>query len=75
MNKNRLKWFESDVFPELIQQGYWHGETVAKRKDGSYFAEELSLTKLKNGGLICVCRDISKRKQDQAISEYTICCN
>ena len=63
--QEQVKFFESNVFPELMQQGHWHGETIAKRKDGSTFAEEVSLTKLKNGGLICVCRDISKRKQHE----------
>ncbi|MEA5552653.1 response regulator [Anabaena cylindrica UHCC 0172] len=61
--QEQIKWFERKVFPELMQQGYWQGETIAKRKDGSTFTEEVSLTKLKDGGLICVARDISKRKQ------------
>ena len=54
-----IKWLKENVFPVLMEQGYWHGEIIAKKKDGSTLAQELSLTGLENGGLICVCRDIS----------------
>ncbi|GAB1541039.1 hypothetical protein NUACC21_37090 [Scytonema sp. NUACC21] len=55
--------FEQNVFPILMQQHYWQGEATGTRKDGSTFAEGLSLTITESGDLICVCRDISKRKQ------------
>ncbi|WP_166482475.1 PAS domain S-box protein [Scytonema sp. UIC 10036] len=55
--------FEQEVFPTLMQQRYWQGEATGTRKDGSTFAEGLSLTMTESGDLICVCRDISKRKQ------------
>jgi PAS domain S-box-containing protein len=54
--------FEGDVFPILQQKRQWQGEATAKRRDGSTFAEEVSLTLLEDGNLICVCRDISDRK-------------
>ena len=38
---------------------------IANRQDGSTFIQEVSLTSLKSGGLICVSRDISKRKQSE----------
>ena len=55
--------FEQDVFPVLAREGAWQGEVTAVRKDGSTFAEGLSLTLSEDGLLICVCRDISDRKQ------------
>ncbi|MBW4620736.1 MAG: PAS domain S-box protein [Cyanosarcina radialis HA8281-LM2] len=58
--------FEKYVFPILWQQGRWRGEATGKRADGQTFAEEVSLTLLENGHLICVCRNISKRKQAEA---------
>ncbi|MEQ8974049.1 MAG: PAS domain S-box protein [Coleofasciculus sp. C1-SOL-03] len=57
---------ERDIFPVLIEHGYWRGETLSKRRDGSTFAEELSLTLIEGGGLICVCRDITERKKTEA---------
>ncbi len=64
-SQDEIKWFEQNVFPQLLHKGYWQGETTAKRKDGTTFASEVSLTWLKNGGMICVCRDITRRKQAQ----------
>jgi PAS domain S-box-containing protein len=57
--------FEQEIAPVLAKKGYWHGEMLAKRKDGSYFAEELSLTFSENGDLIYVCRDITERRLTQ----------
>lgn len=54
---------ERDVFPILLEQKRWRGEATAKKKDGTTFAEEVSLTLTERGELICVCRDISQRKQ------------
>lgn len=56
---------QRDVLPLLQQQKQWQGEAIAKRQDGSTFTEELSLTWLDGGGLICVCRDITERKQTE----------
>ncbi len=54
---------ERDILPIVIQQGYWAGEATAVRQDGSTFARGLSLTIAQNGELVCVCRDITQRKQ------------
>ena len=58
-----LARFESEVMPIVMQQGSWRGEATAKRKDGSTFFQELSLTLSEEGAFICICRDISQRKQ------------
>jgi PAS domain S-box-containing protein len=55
--------FGQDIFPVLQRDRSWRGEAIATRKDGSTFVEELSLTITEEGLLICVCRDISDRKQ------------
>lgn len=57
--------FEEEIVPILMEQGHWQGEMLAQRKDGSFFAEELSLTFSENGDLICVCRDITERRLTQ----------
>jgi PAS domain S-box-containing protein len=55
--------FEREVFPILLEQKRWQGEATAKKKDGTTFVEEVSLTLVEGGGLICVCRDISDKKR------------
>ena len=58
--------FEREIFPIVQHQGYWRGEAVALRQNGSTFAEEVSLTLTPEGDFICVCRDISQRQQTEA---------
>ena len=60
---DELQRFEQEIMPELIQKGYYHGTASGKKKDGSTFPQEVSLTVLENGGMICVVRDITKIKQ------------
>jgi PAS domain S-box-containing protein len=62
---DEIRRLEQDIFPILSRQGHWHGETIGKRQDGSTYCQEVSLTLMADGGLICVCRDISDRKKAQ----------
>jgi len=57
---------EQEIFPIIMQQHHWQGEATATRKDGTTFAEEVSLTVNEDGDLICVCRDINDRKLGEA---------
>ncbi|WP_088891601.1 PAS domain S-box protein [Leptolyngbya ohadii] len=63
---DELARFEQVVMPQFAQEGYWQGEAIGQRQDGSAFSQELSLTALDNGGLICVVQDITERQQRQA---------
>ncbi len=62
-DSNQLQRFEQEIMPEFGRKGNWHGEAVGKKKDGSAFPQEVSLTATDDGGLICVIRDITERKQ------------
>jgi PAS domain S-box-containing protein len=53
--------FEKDIMPKVFAEGGWSGEALALRRDGTLFPQELSLTRLNDGGLVCVCRDITER--------------
>ncbi len=61
-DKDELLRFKNIIMPKLADSGNWQGESVGYRKDGSKFYQELSLTKLESGGIICLVRDISERK-------------
>ena len=66
-----LARFEQEVMPILGRDGAWCGEAIATRKDGTTFNERLSLTITDEGLLICVCSDISERKQAElALTAY-----
>jgi diguanylate cyclase (GGDEF)-like protein/PAS domain S-box-containing protein len=65
---DEIQRFEQEVLPQLQKTGRWRGKATAKRKDGTTFAEEVSLTLIPNMGLICVCRDITERvKAEEAL--------
>lgn len=57
-----------DIFPLLMQEGKWRGVTTGKSKSGDPVYQEISLTILEDGGIICICRDLAQRMQaDQQI--------
>ncbi len=59
---NEIKRIEESLFPMLMQTGKWQGETLGRRKDGTAINQEITLTTLPNGGMICIMRDITQRK-------------
>ncbi|MEY3868990.1 MAG: hypothetical protein RLZZ338_2881, partial [Cyanobacteriota bacterium] len=60
-----IDYFDQNVVPLLMEEKKWQGETIATRKDGSKFAQEVSLTMTDTGDLICVSRDITERKKTE----------
>lgn len=67
---------EKILLPLLMQEGYWQGETVGKKKDGTLFHQEITLSALPNGGMICICRDISKRRErDEEMQKLALVSN
>ncbi|HUP46666.1 MAG TPA: EAL domain-containing protein [Thermoanaerobaculia bacterium] len=49
------------VLPALRNRGRWRGEATGRRRDGFSFPQEMSLTAIDNGGVVCVVRDITER--------------
>ncbi|MEO1146610.1 MAG: EAL domain-containing protein [Cyanobacteria bacterium J06638_22] len=64
---DEVKRFEQEVLPILERDRAWQGEATATRKDGSTFAQSVSLSLTEDGLLICVCQDISDRKQAEEL--------
>jgi len=58
-----LRRFEEEVMPTLYAEGRWRGRATGHRADGSRFPQELTLSLLDEGGLVCVVRDITDRKE------------
>lgn len=53
---------EQEVFPALQEDSHWRGELTGKRRDGSPFPQEVTLT-TNDEGMVCVVRDITERKR------------
>ncbi|MBE9096737.1 PAS domain S-box protein [Tychonema sp. LEGE 07203] len=61
-----LARFEEEIMPALARQGYCSTEAVGCRRDGSQFPQEISLTALPDGEIICIVRDIAAKKKAEA---------
>ncbi len=67
---------EQIAIKQVLEHGYWKGEVMQSRKDGSHFPvmSSVSTTKDNNGqviGLVAINRDITESKQAQeALSEF-----
>ncbi|MBI3554598.1 MAG: PAS domain S-box protein [Elusimicrobia bacterium] len=62
----QLRRFETEIMPRFWKEGQWRGEAVGRRQDGSAFPQEISLTRIEGGGLVCVVRDISERRRAES---------
>jgi diguanylate cyclase (GGDEF)-like protein/PAS domain S-box-containing protein len=49
------------IVPAVQQRGRWRGEATGRRRDGFSFPQEMSLTAIDGGGLVCVVRDVTER--------------
>ncbi|PSP74320.1 HTR-like protein, partial [Halobacteriales archaeon QH_9_66_26] len=56
---------EDEALSALDRDGQWRGEAIGSRRDGSRFPQELSLTTIGSGGIICVVRDITERREHE----------
>lgn len=63
----QIQNIKAEAFTILEQIGSWRGELKAIHHNGSHFDTEVTLTIARDGNLICVCRDITERKQAEAV--------
>jgi PAS domain S-box-containing protein len=69
---DEIKRFDAEIMPKFGNEGFWQGETLGMKKDGNKFPQTISLTALDGGGLICVVRDITERKQAEEELQRTL---
>lgn len=67
---NERERIETEAIPQVFRTGRWSGEAVGLKRDGTTFPQDVSLTLIGNGGLICVVRDITERHaRDEALRQ------
>ena len=69
--KNNPNFYE-DMWKELVENNYWDGEIVNKKKDGTSYVEKLTISAVYNKknkltNYIGIFSDISKQKQQEEI--------
>ncbi len=65
-DEDQLALFDRHAMPTISHQGYWRGEAVGRKKDGSTFPQELSISSLEGGGFVCIVQDVTERKEAEA---------
>jgi len=59
-----------EILPLLQREKRWRGEATGKKRDGTLFPQELSLSLTSDLGIVCVVRDISgRRAADKRLKE------
>lgn len=56
---------DQEALPKVTLHRHWQGDALGRRRDGSVFPQDLSLTALEGGGIVCVMHDISERKRTE----------
>jgi PAS domain S-box-containing protein len=59
----RTNPLEEEVRKSLAQSGKWTGNLQLRRPDGSHMPLEMHVGVLPDGGTVCVCRDLSQRRE------------
>ena len=60
-----------DVLPHVEKMGYWHGQTIGRRADGTTFEEDHVLATTANGELVCTVRDVTDRRERERTLQRT----
>jgi PAS domain S-box-containing protein len=71
-NEHEQAYIEDEIFPVLDRGEQWSGDLTGLKRDGGTFPVYLTLTPLDDGGLTCICEDITARKErEQQLELYT----
>ncbi len=63
--ESELNRMMSDLTPALLKNRQWKGESRAKKKSGEFINVDISITLMNDNSLICLVRDITKRKEEE----------
>ncbi len=63
--RDELCRFQEHIMPSMFKTGHWRGEAVGRKRDGTKFPQEVSISRIDNGGMVCVVRDITRRKAEE----------
>lgn len=69
-HKSEYQRAKREIIPSFNRNGQWRGELIGKKKSAITFPQEVSLSLIEGGGIVCVVRDITERKQAEAALRY-----
>jgi PAS domain S-box-containing protein len=60
-----IERLKNKIFPQIMANGSWAGETRGKLINGESIFQEITLTSLADNGLICICRDKTEERNQK----------
>lgn len=60
---DEIERIQNNIFPSFLKNGYYRGTTKGLKKDGTTLSQEISLTVLPDGGLICITHDVTEERK------------
>lgn len=64
-DEDEAERIETEVLSAVEDEGAWMGETTGIKMDGSQITQEITLTMMEDGKIICTNRDITDRKESE----------
>ncbi len=65
------KRLKAEVFPILMQNRIWRGETTGRKKNGELIYQDLTFRMMEDNSLICAIQDISALKSNYQLLKET----
>ncbi|RJF87119.1 response regulator [Oleomonas cavernae] len=53
-----------EIMPELEARNHWHGHAVGQTLNGDTIDQDMSVTLLDDGGMLCISRDVTRQRAD-----------
>ncbi|MFW5948522.1 MAG: PAS domain S-box protein [Halolamina sp.] len=67
----QIERFHEEIFPELRETGSWRGLSTGLDRAGNSVPERLVLTRMADGGHVCIVREVDRRDRIEALFEFT----
>lgn len=61
---DEIEKIQQYYFPKLYETGKWKGETKGVKKDGSPIWQEITLSSLDDGSIVCISQDVTRARED-----------
>jgi PAS domain S-box-containing protein len=59
-NNSNIEHMNNDIFPIVNTNGHWSGDIIGQKKNGTQVVQSVTITKISDQGILCVCRDDTK---------------
>ncbi|MFC4249073.1 response regulator [Natribaculum luteum] len=60
---DEIQEIREEILPTVEETGFWRGETIGLRADGSTFVEDHSLALTDEGEFVCTIRDVTEHQE------------